>query len=90
MICAGGHVVGLSYTWNYLLPMAKPSRAPSRTPRTPRYVTREEYDAILATFAERAELIANLERTCAIQFERIAQMQVQLDHLERRFGSTRR
>jgi hypothetical protein len=46
-------------------------------------ITRADIDAILATLEKRRVLIENLERTCAIQFERIAQMQAQLDQLER-------
>ncbi len=60
--------------------MAKAAR---RRPSSARYVTQKQFAAVLATLDERAELIATLQRTCTIQFERIAQMQVQLDHLER-------
>ena len=59
----------------------RPSANHRRSPVAP--VTRADVDAVLATLEERRVLIENLERTCAIQFERIAQMQAQLDHLER-------
>ena len=58
--------------------------APRRRRSVDAPVTCADIDAILATLEERRVLIENLERTCAIQFERIAQMQAQLDHLERR------
>ena len=47
-------------------------------------VSRAEFDAVLRTLDDRLVLIENLQHTCSIQFERIAQMQVQIDHLQRR------
>jgi hypothetical protein len=46
-------------------------------------VSRAEFERILRILDERKELIENLQHTCTIQFERIAQMQAQLDHLQR-------
>lgn len=47
-------------------------------------VSRADIDRIHSIFDDRKVLIENLQHTCSIQFERIAQMQAQLDHLERR------
>ena len=58
-----------------------------RTPSAP--ATRADIDAILNTLEERRLLIENLQQTCSIQFERIAQMQAQLDHLERQVRQTK-
>jgi len=46
-------------------------------------VTRTEFNRVLSVLQERGEMIENLQRTCSIQFERIAQMQAQIDHLQR-------
>jgi hypothetical protein len=45
--------------------------------------TRADFDRVLRIPDERKQMIENLERTRTIQFERIAQMQVQLDQLQR-------
>ena len=48
-----------------------------------RPVSRADFNRVLRILDERKRLIENLERTCTIQFERIAQMQAQLDQLQR-------
>jgi hypothetical protein len=67
--------------------MAKAAR---RRKPSPRDATREQLAVIHRTLDERRELIEQLQRTCNIQFERIAQMQAQLDQLERRLRRTNR
>ena len=47
-------------------------------------VSHADIDRIYRVFDERKTLIENLQHTCSIQFERLAQMQAQLDHLERK------
>jgi hypothetical protein len=48
-----------------------------------RPVSRAEFDRVLRTLDERLVLIEDLQRTCSTQFNRIAQMQAQLDDLQR-------
>jgi hypothetical protein len=56
------------------------ARKPARTP-TRQYVTRHEFEAILRTVDDRTMLIETLQKTCDIQFRRIAQIQQELDEI---------
>jgi hypothetical protein len=61
-----------------------PRRTPARSRATP-YVThhefRREVAAVRRTFDERKALIEDLQKTCTIQFQRIAQIQAELDEI---------
>jgi hypothetical protein len=63
--------------------MAK-SRA--RKPTASRYVTRVEFARVVQILDQRSAILAELQDSCTINFKRIAQMQVQLDKIERRLG----
>jgi hypothetical protein len=57
--------------------------ATTRKTAVPRAVTRAEFTRVLRESDARDRIISELQRTCAVQFERIAQMQAQIDALER-------
>jgi hypothetical protein len=51
-----------------------------RIPKTKRRdVTRGEYNAIVEILNERGDIIAGIHKTLDLQFERIAQLQAELD-----------
>ena len=53
-----------------------------RIPKTRRTsVTRDEYNDLVETLNERGEAIANIQKTLAVQFQRMAQMQAEIDEL---------
>ena len=62
------------------------AKSTARKPIASRYVTRLEFDRVVQILDRRATILAELQDTCTINFKRIAQMQVQLDKIERRLG----
>ena len=53
-----------------------------RIPKTRRTsVTRDEYNALIEMLNDRGEAIADIQKTLAVQFQRMAQMQAELDEL---------
>ena len=59
-----------------------PAMPPTKSAR--RTVSPADIERIYRVFDDRRRLIEDLQHTCTIQFERIAQMQAQLDLLERK------
>jgi hypothetical protein len=53
----------------------------SRTPLEDRYATKADVAEIHRILDNRRDWLERLEKTCAIQFERIAQIQSELDRL---------
>jgi len=56
-------------------------RKTSRRPRAHRYATKADIAEIHRIFGERKDWLEKLERTCATQFARIAQIQAELDEI---------
>lgn len=57
----------------------KKSRRISKTRRSA--ITRDEYNAIVDILNQRGEAIAFIEKSLAVQFQRIAQLQAELDQV---------
>jgi len=55
-----------------------------------RDVTRGEYDALIDILNERGLIIADIQRTLALQFQRMAQIQAELDQVRAAWGRKRR
>lgn len=53
-------------------------------------VTRSEFNAVIALLNERGEILDDLRRTQDIQFQRIAQLQAELDVIARAWKKFRR
>jgi hypothetical protein len=64
------------------------ARKPSRR-AVPRSATKADIEAIHRIFADRKEWLERLERTCEIQFARIAQIQAELDEIRQAWVKTR-
>jgi hypothetical protein len=56
-----------------------------KLPRIPkakrRGVTRAEYNGLVELLNERGQMIASINKTLDLQFQRIAQLQAELDHI---------
>jgi hypothetical protein len=57
-------------------------RQPQRQKARPRYARVEDIDEIHRIFAVRADKLAELQRTCTLHFQRIAQIQAELDEVK--------
>jgi hypothetical protein len=63
------------------------ARAPRRAPKArPAGVRREDLNRLMDLLEERTEMMKNIVRTQEIQFQRIAQMQAEIDLLKRTRG----
>ena len=69
------------------------SRNPQNFRRIPkakqRGVTRDEYNALVDILNERGEIIANIQKTLDLQFQRIAQLQAEFDQIRTAWTKTR-
>ena len=66
---------------------------PRKTPQLPKarrtYVTRLEYNFVIDLLNERGRIIDGIHRTLDIQFQRMAQMQVELDEVRSAWTRTK-
>lgn len=65
-------------------------RAPRVAPTRHRAITREEFNRLVERLNERAEIIDDLQRSQQIQFQRLAQLQAELDVMRRAWEKLRR
>jgi len=67
---------------------------PGKTPQLPKarrtYVTRLEYNSVIDLLNERGRIIDGIHRTLEIQFQRMAQMQAELDEVRSRWTKMKR
>lgn len=67
---------------------------PGKTPQLPKarrtYVTRLEYNSVIDLLNERGRIIDGINRTLEIQFQRMAQMQAELDEVRSRWTKMKR
>ena len=67
--------------------VTKRARRGSRRPKaTSRYATAKEVREIHRILAVRAERLAELQHTCTVHFQRIAQLQAELDEVKAALG----
>jgi hypothetical protein len=70
-------------------PVRRVRRAPRIRP-TRRAVTREEFKRLIKRLNERAEIINDLQQNQQIQFQRLAQLQAEVDVIKRAWDKLRR
>jgi hypothetical protein len=68
------------------------TRNPKKFRRIPkakqRGVTRNEYNALVEILNERGEILARMQRTLDLQFQRIAQLQAEFDQIRSAWTKT--
>lgn len=65
-------------------------RAPRIAPGRLQAVTRTEFNRLIERLNERAEIIDDLQRNQQIQFQRLAQLQAEVDVIKRAWDKLRR
>jgi len=81
-----------NYALQFMTKKAKPRRVgrAKQIPVSRRVdVTREEFNRVIAILNERGEIINGLRHNQDVQFQRLAQLQAELDLLRRAFDKSR-